>query len=55
MNKIGDRLDFVDKSIEMRNYYIQSEMEKIKNEIQWMDSNSDSINQLRLYFVDFFG
>ena len=55
MDKISDRLDFIDKSIEMQNYYIQIEIEKIKDEIQWMDINSDNMNKLRIYFVNFLG
>ena len=55
MNKLSNRLDFVDKGIEIYNYYIQIEMKKIRDEIIWMDRNSDNINNLRLYFANFLG
>lgn len=55
MDKMSDRLDCVDKTIEMRNYYVQTEMDKIKNEIQFLDSNSNNVNELRYYFVKFLG
>lgn len=55
MDKISDGLDYVDKGIEMHNYYIQIQMEKIRDEIMWMDCNSNNIHELRLYFVNFLG
>ena len=38
MDKMSDRLDCVDKTIEICNDYVQTEMERIKNEIQFLDS-----------------
>lgn len=55
MDKISDRLDYVDNGIDMYNYYIQIEMQKIRDEIMWMDCNSNNIHELRLYFVNFLG
>lgn len=55
MDKMSDRLECVDKTIEICNDYVQTEMERIKNEIQFLDSNSNNINELRRYFVKFLG
>ena len=33
MNKLSDNLDFFDKGIEINNYYIQIEIEKIRDEL----------------------
>ncbi len=55
MDKLSDRLDFFDKGIEIHNYYIQIEAERIRDEIIRLDHNSNDINKLRVYFANFLG
>ncbi len=53
MNKPSDRADFVDKTLELHNSYIDIQIEKLSNEIQWIDDNFEDALKLRQYLAQF--
>ncbi|MDE6762269.1 MAG: hypothetical protein K2J73_01140 [Oscillospiraceae bacterium] len=53
MNKPSDRLDFVDKTVEVHNSYIDIQVETFSKEIQWLDENFENIMILRQHLAQF--
>ena len=53
MDKLSDRLDRVDKAIDLRNYYIDNRKQAISQEIHWLADNENNPKNLRLYFAHF--
>ncbi|MBD5145946.1 MAG: hypothetical protein HDT21_08595 [Ruminococcus sp.] len=53
MNKPSDRLDFVDKTLEVHNSYIDIQVENFSNEIKWIDENFENIIRLRQHLAQF--
>ena len=53
VNKLSNRLDYLDKMMDLRNYYIESQKHSIVNEIAWLNENADKFSNLRLYFTNF--
>lgn len=51
MNKLSDRLDFIDKNIEVHNCTVDMHKNSIIREINWFDSNYNNIYGLRDYFL----
>ena len=54
MNKPSDRLDFVDKTVEVYNSYIDIQVETFSKEIQWLDENFENIMILRQHLAQFY-
>ena len=52
MDRLSDRLDFLDKILDLRNYYIESQKQNIMNEIEWLETNIENIAILRSYFIN---
>ena len=55
MNKLSGRLDFLDKVMDLRNFYIESQRHTIINEIMWLNENVDKFDNLRVYFTNTLG
>lgn len=55
MNKLSDRLDLLDKVMDLLNYYIESQRHTIINEIMWLNENVDKFDSLRVYFANTLG
>lgn len=53
MDKLSDRLDWVDKVMDFRNYYIDNQKQAISQEIHWLADNENKPKNLRLYFANF--
>lgn len=53
MNKPSDRADFLDKTLEVHNSYIDIQVGKLSKEIQWIDDNFDDVLKLRQYLAQF--
>lgn len=53
MNKPSDRVDYVDKALEVHNSYIDIQVENFSNEIQWLDENFENILSLRQHLAQF--
>ena len=53
MDKLSDRLDRVDKAMDLRNYYIDNQKQAISQEIHWLADNENKPENLRLYFANF--
>lgn len=53
MNKPSDRLDFVDKIMNLRNFYLENQKRNISNEIIWLDEHYEDIQSLRQYLSSF--
>lgn len=51
MNKPSDRLDFLDKILDLRNQEIENQKQKIINEINWLDENAEDFQALKVYFA----
>lgn len=51
MNRPSDRLDFVDKMMDLRNLYLESQKCIISSEIVWLDEHYEDIQSLRQYFL----
>lgn len=52
MNKLSDRIDFMDKILDLRNYYIDYQRQRVVNEIKWLEANNNNIDSLRSYFMN---
>lgn len=52
MNRLSDRIDFIDKVLDLRNYYIESQKQNIANEIEWLETNIENTANLRSYFIN---
>ena len=50
MNKPSDRLDFLDKILDLRNQEIENQKQKIVNEINWLNANAENFQALKIYF-----
>ena len=55
MDKLSDRLDLVDKVMDLRNYYLECQKCTIINDIKWLEQNANKPDCLRLYFVNLLG
>lgn len=53
MNKPSDRLDFVDKVLDLRNFYLENQKQHINHEIVWLNENYEDIQSLRQYLSSF--
>lgn len=53
MYKLSNRLDRVDKAMDLRNYYIDNQKQAISQEIRWLADNENKPKNLRLYFANF--
>jgi hypothetical protein len=53
MDKASNRLDLLDKGIELYNYYIDDQRRKITDEIMWLEENSEDTDKLRAYLSQF--
>lgn len=53
MEKLSDRLDRVDKAMDLKNYYIDNQKRAISQEINWLADNENKSENLRLYFANF--
>lgn len=53
MDNISDRLDFLDKSMDLYNDYIEYQKRSIINEIKWLEENVGNTNELRSFFSRF--
>ena len=53
MDKLSDRLDRIDKAMDLRNYYIDNQKQAISQEIHWLADNENKPKNLRLYFANF--
>lgn len=51
MNRPSDRLDFVDKMMDLRNLYLENQKHIISSEIIWLDEHYEDIQSLRQYFL----
>ena len=51
MYKPSDALDFTDKVVEMHNYYIEEQKQKIIAEIKWLQDNEEDTGALRSYLT----
>ena len=51
MNNLSDGMDFIDKGIEVHNFFMEMEKQRIINEIQWINLNFNNISNLRNYFL----
>lgn len=54
MNKPSDRLDFVDKILELRNFYLENQKYHIRNEIIWLNEHYEDIQSLRQHLLSCF-
>lgn len=52
MDRLSDRLDVLDKVLDLRNEYIESQKQNIVNEIKWLEANTENIENLRSYFIN---
>lgn len=50
MDKLSNRLDLVDKTMDIRNYYLECRKHAIINEINWLAQNLDRPDDLYAYF-----
>ena len=50
MDNISDRLDFLDKSMDLYNDYIDNQKRCIINEIKWLEENVGKPHELRSFF-----
>ena len=53
MVKLSDRLDGVDKVMDLRNYFIDNQKQAISQEIRWLADNENKPENLRQYFAHF--
>ena len=53
MEKLSDRLDRVDKAMDLRNYFIDNQKRVISQELHWLADNENKPKNLRLYFANF--
>ncbi len=53
MNKPSDVFDFLDKSAEWYNFFIDINTQEIVKEINWLNMNYNNIHELRVYFLRF--
>lgn len=53
MDNISDRLDFLDKSMDLYNDYIDNQKRCIINEIKWLEENVGKPHELRSFFFRF--
>jgi hypothetical protein len=53
MDKLSDRMDLLDKGIELYNYYVGDQRRSITDEIMWLVDNSENTDKLRAYFSQF--
>ena len=53
MDKLSDRLDRIDKAMDLRNYYIDNQKHAISQEIHWLADNENNPKNLRLYCANF--
>lgn len=53
MVKLSDRLDGVDKAMDLRNYFIDNQKQAISQEIRWLADNENRPENLRPYFANF--
>lgn len=51
MNKPSDRLDFLDKILDLRNQEIENQKQKIINEINWLAEKAEDFQALKIYFA----
>ena len=51
MNKPSDRLDFLDKILDLRNQEIENQKQKIINEINWLAEKEGDCQALKTYFA----
>lgn len=51
MNKLSDKLDFLDKAMDLHNYFIESQRQAIINEIVWLELNEQKPINLRSHFL----
>jgi hypothetical protein len=55
VDKLSDRLDFVDKGMDLYNFYVAEQRRSIANEIIWIDNNKTNVENLRVYLSHFLG
>lgn len=53
MNKLSDQLDFAEKILDVRNYYLDYQKQSIVKQIMWLENNSTNFDALRGYFTGF--
>ncbi len=51
MNKPSDRLDFLEKILDLRNQGIENQKRDIVNEINWLEENAENSQALQTYFA----
>ncbi len=51
MNKPSDRLDFLEKILDLRNQEIENHKRNIVNEINWLEENAENSQALQTYFA----
>ena len=50
---LSNRLDFADKVLDLHNYYIDSQKQRIIDEITWLEASIDDVEKLRLHLSTF--
>lgn len=53
MVKLSNRLDGIDKVMDLRNYYIDNQKRVISQELRWLADNENKPENLRQYFTNF--
>jgi hypothetical protein len=53
MDKVSDKLDLLDKGIELYNYYVEDQRRSITDELMWLADNSGNTDKLRVYLSQF--
>ena len=53
VDKLSDRLDGVDKVMDLRNYYIDNQKQVISQELCWLADNENKPENLQQYFTNF--
>lgn len=53
MDKLSDRLDGVDKVMDLRNYYIANQKRVISQELRWLADNENKPENLQQYLANF--
>ncbi len=51
MNKPSDRLDFLEKILDLRNQEIENHKRNIVDEINWLEENAENSQALQTYFA----
>ena len=53
IDKLSNRLDEIDKVMDLRNYYIDNQKRVISQELRWLADNENKPENLRQYFTNF--